>query len=134
MRERMSRKAGKKVMFAAGLISGKVAGTMIAVAKFERRVKVVRFWMEPPILPAIIGAAVAVGMIKHMSMPCARILSPVQCRRAAYEAKAKSICAAKTTQCQRWRRRSRGFTLQKVKKSIKKMSHGSVGASGRKSL
>lgn len=57
---------------------GKVAGTMIAVAKFERSVKVVRFCMEPPILPAMIGAAVAVGMIKHMSMPCARILSPVQ--------------------------------------------------------
>ena len=51
---------------------------MIAVAKFERSVKVVRFCMEPPILPAMIGAAVAVGMIKHMSMPCARILSPVQ--------------------------------------------------------
>lgn len=78
MRERMSRKAGKNDIFAAGLISGKVAGTMIAVAKFERRVKVVRFCMEPPILPAMIGAAVAVGMIKHMRMPCARILSPVQ--------------------------------------------------------
>ena len=78
MRERMSRKAGKNDIFSAGLISGKVAGTMIAVAKFERRVKVVRFCMEPPILPAMIGAAVAVGMTKHMRMPCARILSPVQ--------------------------------------------------------
>lgn len=86
MRERMSRKAGKKVdnptptlPTREGEVSkGKVAGTMIAVAKFERSVKVVRFCMEPPILPAMIGAAVAVGMIKHMSMPCARIVSPVQ--------------------------------------------------------
>ena len=74
----MSRKAEKKVMLAAGLMSGKVAGTMIAVAKFERSVRVVRFCMDQPILPAMIGAAVAVGMIKHMSMPCARISSPVQ--------------------------------------------------------
>ena len=43
MRERMSRKAGQNVISAAGLMSGKVAGTMIAVVKFERSVKVVRF-------------------------------------------------------------------------------------------
>lgn len=78
MRERMRRKAGKNDIFAAGLMSGKVAGTTMAVAKFERRVKVVRFWMEPPIFPAMMGAAVAVGMIKHIRSPCARILSPVQ--------------------------------------------------------
>ena len=71
-RLRMSKKAGQKVMSDAGLMSGKVAGTMRAVAKLERRVKVVRFCIEPPILPAMIGAAVAVGMIKHMRMPCAR--------------------------------------------------------------
>ena len=43
MRFNINRKAGKKVMSDAGLMSGKVSGTMIAVAKLERRVKVVRF-------------------------------------------------------------------------------------------
>ncbi len=70
-------------MSAAGLMRGKVAGTMIAVAKLERRVKVVRFWIEPPILPAMIGAAVAVGMIKHISRPCAKIGSDVKWRTNA---------------------------------------------------
>ena len=121
-------------MSAAGLMSGKVAGTMIAVAKLERSVKVVRFWIEPPNLPAIIGAAVAVGMIKHMSSPCARILLWVKQSTPAYVAKLKMSCAKSTAQCHLWRRRSRGFTLQNVKKSIKKISHGKVGASGRNSL
>ena len=78
MRLRMSKKAGQKLMSAAGLISGKVAGTIMAVAKLDSKVKVVRFWIEPPILPAIMGAAVAVGMIKHKSSPCAKITLPVQ--------------------------------------------------------
>ena len=78
MRLRIKKKAGQKVMPVAGLMSGKVAGTMMAVAKLERRVKVVRFWIEPPILPAIMGAAVAVGMIKHMRSPWARTLSAVR--------------------------------------------------------
>ena len=73
MRFNINRKAGKKVMSDAGLMSGKVSGTMIAVAKLERRVKVVRFWMEPPSFPAMMGAAVSVGMMKHMRSPCARI-------------------------------------------------------------
>ena len=60
------------------VMSGNVAGTMRAVAKLERRVKVVRFCMEPPILPAMIGAAVAVGIMKHMRSPCARMAFPVQ--------------------------------------------------------
>ena len=107
---------------------------MTAVAKLERRVKAVRFWMEPPSLPAIIGAAVAVGMIKHISRPCARILLCVRCITPAYTAKLKNSCAARTAQCHLCRRRSSGLTLQNVKKSIKKISHGSVGASGRKSL
>ena len=55
------------------LMSGKVAGTMMAVAILERRVKVVRFWMEPPSLPAMMGAAVAVGMMKQSISPCARM-------------------------------------------------------------
>ena len=73
MRLRMRRNAGQKVISVAGLMSGKVAGTMRAVAKLERSVKVVRFWMEPPSFPAMIGAAVAVGMMKHMRSPCARM-------------------------------------------------------------
>ena len=76
----MRRKAGQKVMSAAGLISGKVAGTMMAVAKLESSVKVVRFCIEPPIFPAIIGAAVAVGIIKHIRSPCAKIGSEVRYR------------------------------------------------------
>ena len=76
MRLRMRRKAGQKVISAEGLMSGKVAGTTMAVAKLERSVKVVRFCIEPPNLPAIIGAAVAVGIIKHMSRPCARSWLP----------------------------------------------------------
>ena len=73
MRFNIKRKAGKKVMSDAELMRGKVRGTMMAVAKLERRVKVVRFWIEPPSFPAMIGAAVAVGMMKHMRSPCARI-------------------------------------------------------------
>ena len=53
------------------LTNGKSIGTMIEVAKLERSVKVVRFCIEPPSLPAMIGAAVAVGMIKHIKSPCA---------------------------------------------------------------
>ena len=113
---------------------GKVAGTMMAVAKLERRVKVVRFWMDPPILPAMIGAAVAVGMMKHISSPCAKIGLEVKYSTPAYVAKEKTICVMSSTQCHLCNRRSSGLTLQNVKKSIKNIHHGRVGFRGRKSL
>ena len=79
MRRRIIKKAGQKLISAAGLMSGKVAGTMIAVAKLLSRVKDVRFCIEPPIFPAMIGAAVAVGIMKHISSPCARMGFAVKC-------------------------------------------------------
>ena len=58
-------------MSAEGLIIGKNAGTIIAVAKLLSRLKVVKFWILPPNLPAIIGAAVAVGIRTHKMIDCA---------------------------------------------------------------
>lgn len=72
MRDKIRRKAGQKVFSASGLMSGKKAGTMRQVAKLERRVYVVRFWIDPPSLPAMMGAAVAVGIMKQSIRPCAR--------------------------------------------------------------
>lgn len=74
----INRKAGQKAFSASGLTNGKKAGTMIEMAKLESKVKVVRFCIEPPILPAMIGAAVAVGMMKQSIKPCAKTRFPVK--------------------------------------------------------
>ena len=106
----------------------------MVVAKLERSVKVVRFCIEPPNLPAIIGAAVAVGMIKHMSIPCANIGLWVKVMSAKYTTRLSDSCTPRTTQCQRCKRKSSGFTLQNVKNNIKKISHGKIGLSVRSHL
>ena len=58
-------------MSAIGLTIGKKAGTMMAVAMLLSIVNVVRFCIEPPIFPAMMGAAVAVGISTHIISPCA---------------------------------------------------------------
>ena len=56
-------------MPASGFTTGKNRGTKMAVAILLSRVKLVRFCMLPPSLPAMIAAAEAVGIIRHSISP-----------------------------------------------------------------
>jgi hypothetical protein len=127
--------AGIKSMPAAGLTMGKKAGTIIAVAILLNKLNVVKFWILPPNFPAIIGAAVAVGIITHIISPCdmiaislADIPHPILISQLPnpnnpkYTPAVSSIWTANTIQCHRRKRKSSGLILQKVKKSIRKIS------------
>lgn len=81
---------------------------------------------EPPSIPVITGAAVAVGQNTQINVPCAT--STLAGRMRKYSPKAPNICTASRHHWKRVTLNSRGETRQKVMNSIAKIRYGASTA------
>ena len=109
-----------------GCMTGTTSGTRKAVTRFIRMVYEVRCAALPPSFPVTTAAAVAVGQIRHNIAPSTNILECISGN--IYRTPARRIneilCMRSNTICHLHGLSSLISTLQKVRKSIMKISIG----------